>query len=178
MTSPVPAAGPPLCVLLALDRDSRPAVLDFAANEAQQRGCALRIVHVSPSTARTSKPAPASPLVIAAVEATRSRVPTSGETVSGDAGRALVALSATASLLVLASSRPREGGMLLGEVSQHCVRHSACPVVVIPRDWNEPLPVFELTASDTPTLRQSPPTPVNERGTDPRLGRSRLEPSS
>lgn len=49
----------------------------------------------------------------------------------GSPGRHLVELSDRADLLVV-SSRGRGGfrGMLLGSVSDQCVRHAACPVVV------------------------------------------------
>ena len=46
---------------------------------------------------------------------------------------ALLKAAETASLLVLGTrGRGAFAGMLLGSVSQHCVAHARCPVVVIP----------------------------------------------
>jgi len=53
-------------------------------------------------------------------------------TCEGEAARVLVDLSSAAELLVV-GSRGHGGftGLLLGSVSQHCVQHAACPVVVV-----------------------------------------------
>lgn len=58
-------------------------------------------------------------------------VEVSTEVPHGNPARHLVELSDRADLLVV-SSRGRGGfrGMLLGSVSDQCVRHAACPVVV------------------------------------------------
>lgn len=53
--------------------------------------------------------------------------------VRGAATLALLKAAHSASLLVVGSrGRGAFSGMLLGSVSQHCVHHATCPVVVIP----------------------------------------------
>jgi len=53
--------------------------------------------------------------------------------VIGDPGAALVEASRRADLLVIgAKGHGRAAGVLPGGVAAHCVRHAACPLVVIP----------------------------------------------
>jgi len=49
----------------------------------------------------------------------------------GHAARVLVDAARGADLLVVGRGHGGISGMLLGSVSQHCVRHSPCPVVII-----------------------------------------------
>lgn len=52
--------------------------------------------------------------------------------VEGPPGPALLSQAEDASLLVVgARGRAAFPGMLLGSVAEHCVRHGACPVVVV-----------------------------------------------
>jgi nucleotide-binding universal stress UspA family protein len=131
-------------VLVGIARDSSPNVLVYAAAEAALRETGLHVVHVwntglgvagATDTTALSGSA-ARRFTSEAVAELETLVPVTDEAVGGDAGRVLVALSATACLLVVGTSRQRgEGGMLLGQVAQHCVRHAACPVIVVPHDW-------------------------------------------
>ena len=76
--------------------------------------------------------------------------------VEGNAAAALLAASAGAELLVVGSRG--HGGFveaLLGSVSQHCVHHAACPVVII-RDSNWVNP-RKRTSSALPTGRDVAP---------------------
>lgn len=58
--------------------------------------------------------------------------------VEGDAANVLCDLSADADLLVV-GSRGLGGfkGLLLGSVGAYCANHAACPVALIPEDWND-----------------------------------------
>ncbi|MGC2374713.1 MAG: universal stress protein [Solirubrobacteraceae bacterium] len=60
------------------------------------------------------------------------RVPVTAQVVEGHPARALSDASRDAQLLVVGSrGHGAFTGMLLGSVSQHCVSHAQCPVVVV-----------------------------------------------
>jgi nucleotide-binding universal stress UspA family protein len=60
-------------------------------------------------------------------------VEVAGEVLEGPAGAVLVDASRDADLLVVGSrGHGAVMGLLLGSVSQHCVQHAHCPVVVVP----------------------------------------------
>ena len=60
--------------------------------------------------------------------------------VSGGAGDELTKLSANADMLVVGSQgHTRLAELILGSVSTHCVKHSTCPAVVLPRHAWEPV---------------------------------------
>ncbi len=61
-------------------------------------------------------------------------IPLVTQVVEGHPAQALTAICQDADLLVVGShGRGAFEGMLLGSVSQHCVQHACCPVVVRPR---------------------------------------------
>ena len=129
-------------IVVGVDHDTRLEVLDWAAREASLRDAAVHVVHVWDPLAAgrirmSPDPAPAAEEIVHhAVEHLGALMLLSGEVVQGDAGAILVALSTTAALLVLGSSRPPgNGGLLLGGVAQHCVRQAHCPVTVVPQGW-------------------------------------------
>jgi nucleotide-binding universal stress UspA family protein len=124
--------------------------LHWAAAEAARRGTGLDVVHAwgLPHSLLltdlfkdpTRFEAPGRHLLHRAVEslAPREDVPFDVRPilVQEQASAALLRASQTAELLVV-GSRGRGGftGLLLGSVSQHCVRHASCPAVVIPPAW-------------------------------------------
>jgi nucleotide-binding universal stress UspA family protein len=62
-----------------------------------------------------------------------SAVPVTRRAVEGNPATVLVAAAADADLLVLGRrGHGRIVDLLLGSVSEHCIRHATCPVVVVP----------------------------------------------
>ncbi|MEV4350599.1 universal stress protein [Actinoplanes sp. NPDC049596] len=93
------------------------AVLEFAAAQASARGAPLRLLR-SPRSTVSEPDLPA--LVI------------TSETVSSHPAATLTEAGATAQLIVVGSrGRGPLSGLLLGSVSQHLLRHSACSVAVV-----------------------------------------------
>jgi nucleotide-binding universal stress UspA family protein len=120
------------------------AALRWATEEARLRGARLHVVHAWAVPASVGA-APyvnglgdelretAELLVDAVVrDLVDDGLQADGEAVAGRAAEALLEAAADASLLVV-GSRGRGGfaGLLLGSVSQQCVHHAACPVVVV-----------------------------------------------
>jgi nucleotide-binding universal stress UspA family protein len=137
-----PAAGP--VVAGVDDSPSAPAVLAFAFEQAAAHGVPLRVIRAwapvagiweeSPITTRTVTPAERQSFddLVAAWRAKFPQVEVVAEAVVEHPAGALAEASRTARLLV-AGTRGRGAvrGMLLGSVSQHLLRHSACTVAVV-----------------------------------------------
>jgi nucleotide-binding universal stress UspA family protein len=71
--------------------------------------------------------------VAGAVEELRPDVQVVTRVVQGNPAQVLLDAAAGAQMLVLGSrGHGTLAGMLLGSVSQHCVQHAPCPVVVVP----------------------------------------------
>ena len=123
------------------------AALQFALEEGRLRGAAVEaILAYSPLPYladdvvlrhRESSELEAEELLRKEVEpiaASHPEVTVTTKAVLGTAARTLISMSEGADLLVV-GSRGRGGfaGLLLGSVSQQCVHHAPCPVVVVPQ---------------------------------------------
>jgi nucleotide-binding universal stress UspA family protein len=127
--------------------DDSPAAqlaLGFAFTQAAQRGVALHVLRAWPLQPGTweSRPAIVQGLIAdahasldALVSGWQDRYPqvkVIGEVIVEHPAAALIRASTTAQLLVVGSrGRGALRGMLLGSVSQHVLRHSACTVAVV-----------------------------------------------
>jgi len=129
---------------------SRPA-LKWAADEARLRGAELRVVHtwdrpyaVSGPHTQTGRPAVDEEdtehrlaeellereLAATGVEVTGVRI--EPELAEGPPAKALIAAAQAADLLVIGSDRRgRLAEIPLGRVGRECVKHSACPIVIV-----------------------------------------------
>ena len=136
------AAGP--VVVGVDDSPAGQVALSFAFEEAAARGAALRVIRAwSPVVGLLEgSPAIADSVVAVEREALRELVATwrekfpevyaTCEVVVDHPARALTQVSGGAQLLVVGTrGRGAVRGMLLGSVSQHLLRHSACTVAVV-----------------------------------------------
>ncbi len=126
---------------------SQPSIeaLKWAAHQASLTGATLRVVIAwelskavgwAPAFPDDYDPEAASKTVLdeAILDALgpNPEVPVERFVKEGHGGPALVAASQGADLLVVGGSgHGAIAGMLIGSVSEHCVRHASCPVVVI-----------------------------------------------
>ena len=129
------------------DSEDATAALEWAWEEARVRAARLRVVTAWQYPALTMLPGPNDPpcpadvaeealeearRVVRKVEAEHGPVDCAVAAVQGHPGTVLVSESATADLMVVgARGRGAVRGLLLGSVSEHCVRHAHCPVVVV-----------------------------------------------
>jgi nucleotide-binding universal stress UspA family protein len=141
------------------------AALTFAMREARLRGSALDVVTTwvwdvdsgNPSLGIPSLSAPtdvaarvraAQDIAIsAALTATAAPPVITRHVIEGLAGEELVRIARTADYLVVGSTHKNVlKRALLGSVSEYCVRHATCPVVVVPGTS----PVAETVAVSSP----------------------------
>lgn len=128
--------------------DGSKGALSWAANEAKLRDCLLRVAYcwqypIYVTSEPIYMPPPDKETIIESARATAQRmideadIPSlalkvSVETPQGRPGQELVAMSTDSEMLVVGS---RGAGslreMLLGSVSNYCVHHSHCPVVIV-----------------------------------------------
>lgn len=120
--------------------------LEWALDEGRLRGAEVEVIHafhffpdVSEAAVLMEEPdmvLQADELLRKNVEpavATRPGVHVTTRAVQGPPARTLLDAAAGADLLVVGSrGRGGFGGLLLGSVSQQCVHHAPCPVVVVP----------------------------------------------
>ncbi|MGA8427191.1 MAG: universal stress protein [Candidatus Dormiibacterota bacterium] len=144
----------PIVVGIDGSESSRRA-LQWAVREAESRGVSVRVIstYAIPAIAMAEpgfsyEPANIQELAdycrkVVATEVAKAskahpKVKLEAEIFEGTAAQALIEASARASMLVV-GSRGHGGfvGLLLGSVSQQCVTHAHCPVVVV-RPWTRP----------------------------------------
>lgn len=124
--------------------DSSVAAVRWAARQAQLAGADLRVVHAWRMPYEYGMPvdfsdadfeAQARACVKETIDKALGddrRVPVSEAAVHGPAAAVLIEAAQHADLLVVGShGHGAFAGMLLGSVSQHCIQHAKCPVVVV-----------------------------------------------
>ncbi|WP_067901390.1 universal stress protein [Nocardia vaccinii] len=125
--------------------DSSKIALRWAAAQAHSTGSKLQVAQVwqQPVTYGAPVPFPDVDLVelareelqgtVAEVLGPDPDVPVVTRILEGQPAEVLLDLARDADLLVVGShGRGAFARMLLGSVSQHCVQHASCPVVVVP----------------------------------------------
>jgi nucleotide-binding universal stress UspA family protein len=122
------------------------AALTFAMREARLRGSALDVVTTWMWDVESGDPSLGVPsdlaarvragqdiAISAALSVTAAPSVITRHVIEGMAGEELIRVARTADYLVVGSSHKNLlKRALLGSVSQYCVRHATCPVVVVP----------------------------------------------
>ncbi|KAE8764850.1 universal stress protein [Georgenia thermotolerans] len=137
------AGTPPLIVVGVDGSESSKAALRWAARQAELTGAELWAVQAWQPPSTYGMPVDYSNAdfeaqvgeslrgTIVAALGERPDVPVSPQVVEGHPAAVLTQAAQQADLLVLGShGRGAFAGMLLGSVSQHCVQHAPCPVLV------------------------------------------------
>jgi nucleotide-binding universal stress UspA family protein len=146
--SPLLPTRKPFIVVGVDGSDECEAALEWAIHQAELTGAAVQVVAAWHVPAMAYGSGATLSVDLGLEEATRAvsdrarryvetRAPSvsvSTSVVRDAAAPALIAAAETAELLVVGSRGHGEmAGMLLGSVSEHCVSHAACPVVVVRR---------------------------------------------
>jgi nucleotide-binding universal stress UspA family protein len=122
------------------DSATAPAVLAFAAQQAMARKVPLRIIHARPPVTGQREATPTvtgaerQPFdeMVTLVRDTYPDLRIDADALAEHPAAALTTASAEAQLLVVGTrGRGAWRGLLLGSVSQHILRHAACPVAVV-----------------------------------------------
>jgi nucleotide-binding universal stress UspA family protein len=137
----------PLVIVVGVDgTPAAQTALTFAMREARLRGSALDVVTTwmwdvdsgnpslgIPSDIATRVRAAQDVAITAALAETEAPPVITRHVIEGMAGEELVRVARRADYLVVGSSHKNVlKRALLGSVSQYCVRHATCPVVVVP----------------------------------------------
>lgn len=142
---------PPGSIVVGVDGSKlADRAVDWAAEEADRRHCALHVIHandidwlVAAALISTDEGPSADEIVEAAIERSRSAFPevtVTGRPTTGSAAHDLVAVSVWARLLVLGAHGTTPFHLPLGSVPQAVAAHASCPVVVVRGDALAPGP--------------------------------------
>jgi nucleotide-binding universal stress UspA family protein len=140
----------PAVVVVGVDgSDESKAALRWAAAQAEATGSALRAImgwhsplgfygYNVPKQIQDDARADCQKMLddaVAEVVKAHPGIQATAEVVDATATQALLDAASAAQLLVVGSQgRGKFSGMLLGSVSQHCVSHATCPVVIVRSD--------------------------------------------
>jgi nucleotide-binding universal stress UspA family protein len=142
------------------------AAVEFALREAATRGSVVEVLTawtwdgaheslagpVTPHDARGRALRLQDEQVAAALQATQVAPTVSRRVVQGDSAHELVRSGRTAAMLVVGTGH--KGALkraVLGSVSDYCVRHATCPVVVVPTPQAAPLQPPLASVGSRPT---------------------------
>jgi nucleotide-binding universal stress UspA family protein len=138
---------PPSSIVVGVDgTPAGQAALSYAMQEAALRGSSLEVVTTwewtipydtafqdDPTETRLRAEQAQERAVTAVLVSTPAPPMITRHVLEGDAGTILVRLARHAACLVVGSTHKNAlKRAVLGSVSQHCVRHATCPVVVVP----------------------------------------------